>query len=284
MTSTSSGPRAILHDSIAQRAYQLFEQRGRTDGRGLDDWLQAERELAGGRTYRAAILIIGSLLWDSRAHRAAWRKDKLSDEAVVVHVPIRYGRSSRDRQNTYTMVFSNELYPDRLGRAVAILSRRRVANARDLVDEAEALWDAEQTTPRATGQISAAWGGVGLSCNPNTSGLESINAGWTERVRREQTHFLNFPHAPREAPALDPQGMLRIPWPTTASAASLDVDMLLATATQPNRLVDGAYPSPELIAAAWNRHPGEGRYFRENRSVGITTAEDQTILEYLQDC
>ena len=32
---------------IRQRAYELYEQRGRIDGRDLDDWLQAERSIKG---------------------------------------------------------------------------------------------------------------------------------------------------------------------------------------------------------------------------------------------
>jgi hypothetical protein len=32
-------------EEIARRAYALYEERGRTDGADLDDWLQAEREL-----------------------------------------------------------------------------------------------------------------------------------------------------------------------------------------------------------------------------------------------
>ena len=32
---------------IQQRAYELYEQRGRADGHDLDDWLQAEREIKG---------------------------------------------------------------------------------------------------------------------------------------------------------------------------------------------------------------------------------------------
>jgi len=32
---------------IAQRAYGLYEQGGRQDGRALEDWLQAERQLVG---------------------------------------------------------------------------------------------------------------------------------------------------------------------------------------------------------------------------------------------
>lgn len=40
--STNAKP---LHDEIARRAYELFEQRGRKDGYDLQDWFQAESEL-----------------------------------------------------------------------------------------------------------------------------------------------------------------------------------------------------------------------------------------------
>jgi hypothetical protein len=33
-----------LQERIRVRAYELYEQRGREDGRELDDWLQAEAE------------------------------------------------------------------------------------------------------------------------------------------------------------------------------------------------------------------------------------------------
>ena len=42
---THLGP--ATHEEIANRAYELFEQRGHADGRDLDDWLQAERDLRG---------------------------------------------------------------------------------------------------------------------------------------------------------------------------------------------------------------------------------------------
>lgn len=34
-----------VHDMIARRAYEIFESRGRADGRVLEDWVQAESEL-----------------------------------------------------------------------------------------------------------------------------------------------------------------------------------------------------------------------------------------------
>ena len=36
---------SITREEIAQRAYALYEARGREDGHDLDDWVEAEREL-----------------------------------------------------------------------------------------------------------------------------------------------------------------------------------------------------------------------------------------------
>ena len=50
-TMSASTPRmspnsAQAQDRIALRAYALYEQRGRQDGQALEDWVNAERELA----------------------------------------------------------------------------------------------------------------------------------------------------------------------------------------------------------------------------------------------
>ena len=34
-----------VHEEIRQRAYELYEQRGRQDGHDLEDWLQSESEV-----------------------------------------------------------------------------------------------------------------------------------------------------------------------------------------------------------------------------------------------
>ena len=41
-------------EQIQQRAYQLYEQRGRTDGHDLEDWLQSEGEIRGRQANAAA--------------------------------------------------------------------------------------------------------------------------------------------------------------------------------------------------------------------------------------
>jgi Protein of unknown function (DUF2934) len=42
---TPEDHRPPTKDEVAQRAYELFLSRGRTDGRDVEDWLEAERQL-----------------------------------------------------------------------------------------------------------------------------------------------------------------------------------------------------------------------------------------------
>ena len=55
-----SGPihpttRALIHEAIAARAYELWEKRGRPFNQALDHWLDAERELFSGRLKRRSV-------------------------------------------------------------------------------------------------------------------------------------------------------------------------------------------------------------------------------------
>src|SRR5688500_13443717 len=46
------GRQIFSSEEIAERAYQIFEREGRTDGRDMDHWLQAEQELRREREQR----------------------------------------------------------------------------------------------------------------------------------------------------------------------------------------------------------------------------------------
>jgi hypothetical protein len=52
--SDSQSRRDPITEAIARRAFELFLARGGQHGRDLDDWLQAERELARGAKSRPA--------------------------------------------------------------------------------------------------------------------------------------------------------------------------------------------------------------------------------------
>jgi hypothetical protein len=47
-------PDAEGEEQIRQRAYQLYEERGRLDGHAMEDWLIAEEEVLGSRQAKAA--------------------------------------------------------------------------------------------------------------------------------------------------------------------------------------------------------------------------------------
>ena len=49
----TSEPQELEHQ-IRLRAQELYEARGREDGRELDDWLRAEEEIAGKKVRTAA--------------------------------------------------------------------------------------------------------------------------------------------------------------------------------------------------------------------------------------
>lgn len=111
------------------------------------------------------ILIIGSLLWDER--RQAWRNARLDMASIdTVTAPIRYGRLSSSRGNTYTMVFSRLCKP---GQAKLVHCSHTVSSPEDLIAEAEYLWKAEQPGADA-GRIAVNWGCVGLLSNPERGG------------------------------------------------------------------------------------------------------------------
>jgi hypothetical protein len=72
------------------------------------------------------VRIIGSLLWDSKRGRPAWREVRLDlDSAQSVTAPIRYGHvPGKGRGYTYTVVFSRL---SGIGHAKVVLCSRPIA-------------------------------------------------------------------------------------------------------------------------------------------------------------
>lgn len=241
-----------------------------------------------GKGIRIGVLIIGSLYWDKKEHRETWRRDRLVDlgDATGVHVPIRYGRLSRKRGCTYTMVFSRQLdapgTPDKRGCAIVAPCQTPVNSVDDLVTEAQHLWQAESGKERS---ISAKWGCVALLEHPKRPMPDDLRAGWTKHVQQEQ-HYGALNSARGEATVVDEEGFLTISWPRAVDDSDIEVDALLATATDPT-LTRGDYPSAREIAAAWNAHEGEDyklyvQYFHKNRDRKIWTFQDDDINKFLR--
>jgi hypothetical protein len=231
---------------------------------------------------RLGIFIVGSLYWDSLAVRAAWRATRLKlGDVTQVTAPIRYGRLSISRGNTYTMVFSQSCSnPEKLGTGLVVGAAARCRNPDDLLLEAQHLWAAERNTLEV-GPVSASWGRVGLLVNPTASVADEYLERWQTFPGRQRKPA---PVAPNERPVIDEAtGLALIDWPIDKRTRyPLDgYDVLLLTATAPT-LVAGLYPTPDEIATAW-RHDLSGHvtYFHNNRNNGITTFQDGEISRLL---
>lgn len=232
------------------------------------------------QTVNIGALIIGSLYWDKSQHRRNWRRDRLDmDTRFHVKVPIRYGRRSRSRGCSYTMVFSPGLPEAQFGHGIVVPFK-----SRDVVKEAEYLWTAERDRGTSNQRISADWGCIALVENPERPIHHEARHAWTERLGREPCYaqMFNTPLG-QEAP-VNKSGFLMIPWPAAVSGSPLKFNILIATATNPT-ITAGHYPTAQQIAAAWNTSQGmEHRtYFQYNRDSGIQTYRDPEIARLLDD-
>ena len=216
---------------------------------------------------RVAVLVIGSLLWDNR-HRERWRCTRLNlDERIPVRAPIRYGRRSRTRGNTFTVVFRSDAV---LGQAVLLPCFSSVVNVEDLIQEASALWKAERSSAQE-GEVGASWGCVGMLFHREDADINLVKK-WRQYFQKNSDR----PIAP-----VDSDGILHIPWPTKLDNSPLtEVDIILSTATQAEKVL----PTVEDIADAWiNQGSGYERYFFENVRHRIRTAEDLEIWRRIEE-
>jgi hypothetical protein len=217
------------------------------------------------------ILIVGSLLWDERRER--WRRSRLDmHSAELVTAPIRYGRRSETRGNTYTMVFSRGCDT---GQAMVIACTHPAFSADDVISEAEHLWAAEQNAA-VNRTISAGWGCVTLLCNPEREIPQTFLTGWANRVAPVR----NVAQLQEEGRLVSDGGLLHIAWPRRAADGSaVPLDFLLATATRPTLMgTPLAYPTVQMIANAWNADTEDNvQYFWKNHDRGIRTFQDDEI-------
>ena len=232
---------------------------------------------------RAGVLIIGSLYWDEFESRRAWRESRLIlSKPAVVKVPIRYGRKSHNRGNTYTMVFSRGCGT---GSALVLRCKDPVSSADGLIREAEYLWTAERKAEASNGCISADWGCVGLLVRPGLELPQQVLDEWENRVSREDAYG-KTPPADDQGALVDGRGLLQIGWPEPidSSQPPVELDLLLAAATRATFHGDPpSYASPQMIAGAWGQDTKDNiSYFRKNRKNSISTFQDQEILASLR--
>ena len=194
-------------------------------------------------TLRGGAIIIGSLLWDNKK-RKKWRENYLScKDKFRVYLPIRYGRRSENRRNTYTMVFSNKCNSKRygLGTGWILPIKAEINSFNDLRREAQKMGSAEGFN----NGLFTKWGSVALLLNRNKKMNVDIKNKWGKLLSGNQ-YFCELmkAHLKSEKCAIDSNGFLTMRWPKeiTEDGKMEDMTFLIATVTKPT-LINGKYPS-----------------------------------------
>ncbi|MEA2006418.1 MAG: hypothetical protein U9O50_09220 [Acidobacteriota bacterium] len=229
-------------------------------------------------TLRGGVIIIGSLLWDTKKNRQKWRENDLYyKNGFQAYLPIRYGRCSTTRRNTYTMVFSNKCYSRRYGLGTGwILPIRAETNSfNDLKVEAKKMGKVEGFNDG----LSNNWGSVALLLNPNNEIDNSISAEWAKLMSSKiSNHSLLIEKLKSEKSPIESNGFLAIRWQeeVTQKKKIEKLDFLIATVTSPT-LIKGRYPTAYRIADAMKKAKYYD-YFLRNMRHGIITFQDEKIL------
>lgn len=232
------------------------------------------------------VLIIGSLLWQDYLKvtgddiRKTWRAEHLlADSKIMVSVPIRYGRYSKE-DKIFTMTFSKMLSNTKLGSGYFVPFRTpNIITMSDLYEEAKALSYAEGMK----GSFTVSWGTLGIIFNKdriNKHLKSELIAFWKSKVTEKNTfNRWHYKGRDSETPCIKNNGIINFGWfkPLDSRQEELlnSFDFMLATVTLPT-------PYPTLKELSENVRADKSRfYFIENYKNGITTYQDIAIINSL---
>tara|TARA_R110001606_G_scaffold287987_1_gene436135 strand:+ start:873 stop:1607 length:735 start_codon:yes stop_codon:yes gene_type:complete len=220
--------------------------------------------------FKGGVIIIGSLLWDNSKIRKEWKNQNLNmDQKKIINVPIRYGRVSKSRNCTHSMIFSSECKSDdKMGKGYFIPFNNELS-IKQILEQGKFMIDAEHNKTTKLYRFNWSWGCLGITINPNLSIDKSkdLKFKWSEKY----TNGFNPRQykIDKEESIISKEGLLKIKWANELK----EIDFIIGTATKPN--ID-FYPNSREIAIKMivNKYD---EYFKNNRENSITTFQDSEI-------
>lgn len=226
--------------------------------------------------FKGGAIIIGSLLWENKPTRIKWREVYLKsvENKKATRVKIRYGRMSRTRENTFTMILSNH-QETKFGSAYILPFKEPIKNVRQLESQAFAMAGAEGLWGKDKPSLNKTWGTVGLLINPNietSKNIKIIKERWIKMYSEYELNPSDY-IIENESEIIDRNGFLNLEWTDEMN----EFDFLIATLTvpDPKKLLD------EQIIADKINETGYDEYFLTNYQNGIRTFQDEKIIEKL---
>lgn len=212
------------------------------------------------------LAVLGSLLWDDSPNRKRWRKTIFTaDSSIEIPLPVRYGRISKSRNCTFTMVLDGDTEPGK-----SQFLRFKEEKSQEVPRVISALISAEINQDKYYRNSYWSWGCIGYLINPKSSHAEELTSIFDKRYNDFKPKDYNSLSVRN---IIDSNGKLNIDWPDIIP----NVDYLLCTLTKPN--VD-SWPTPKLIALKMIVNNYD-EYFKENLKNDLNTYQDNEIMEFL---
>ncbi|MBD3293829.1 MAG: hypothetical protein GF393_12970 [Armatimonadia bacterium] len=237
---------------------------------------------------KGGIIIIGSLIWEDHLDnkktdniRKDWRQQYLIEKRTLTKVPIRYGRESQTREDTYTMIFSKSC-EDNLGQGLILPFNEDIITFEGLERQAIALAKAEGIYKASNLRLTSSWGSVGLLINPKLNqtdfaSKELIQKKWSEIYRSYCDTFIAdyYKTSDENSSPITQDGFLNITWQTEMDG----FDLLLATPVipKPKSFLNAEDIAQRMIDKKYKT------YFLNNKKNNIDTTMDDKIKHILDN-
>lgn len=226
-------------------------------------------------TFKGGVLIIGSLLWGLSEIRQKWRNEDLNlSDKIQIELPIRYGRVSKSRNCTYSMVYSSDCKTNnKLGKGYFVPFENESTSIEEILNLSKSVIDSEHNENKDLNRFNWGWGCLGIAFNPTLEEnkkniiLDSWKAKYGNGFNPEEYKVGD------ETPIITNSGILLIDWMSQLE----DFEFVIGTATKPQL---EEYPSSDKIAERMIVNEYD-EYFRKNREELITTFQDDEIQNKL---
>ena len=228
------------------------------------------------KLYKGGVLIVGSLLWDNKEIRKNWRQENLIEvEKTLLNLPIRYGRISKTRNCTYSMVFSSDSKStEKIGKGYFIPFKSALS-LNQIIEQGYKMIDAEHNEKKKLNRFHWYWGALGIVLNPDLENKNEVKEKFEALKKRWNSKFKNgFNSAEyavgNEGSILPKAGYLDIDWQEELG----DFDFVIGTATKPKI---ESYPTAKEIAMKMLVNKDDS-YFKNNIKCSIKTFQDEDII------
>lgn len=226
-------------------------------------------------TFKGGVLIIGSLLWDLSEIRQKWRDEDLNlSDKIQIELPIRYGRVSKSRNYTYSMVYSSDCKTkDKSGKGYFVPFKNESTSIEEILNLSKSVIDSEHNKNKDLNRFNWGWGCLGIAFNPSLeeNRRNKILDSW--KVKYGNGFNPKEYIVGDETPIITKSGILLIDWMSQLD----DFEFAIGTATKPQLK---EYPSSDKIAERMIVNEYD-EYFRENRKKLINTFQDAEIQDKL---